>query len=165
MDTPLPGPRRSAIELRRILVPVDLSANSVQALHYAMELAEQVNAAVIVLHIAQLNIAGEKRGVPRDRVPNEWDEATRRKLHKLIDELGTQAAVTQVVIGTGRPHEEIVEQAREADVGLIILAERRHTGWRRIFGSHTKSRVLRYAPCPVLVLPEAETDAPDYILF
>jgi nucleotide-binding universal stress UspA family protein len=52
---------------------------------------------------------------------------------------------------SGRPFEEICRVAREIDADLIILATRGHGGLRRIVLGSTAERVIRYAPCPVLI--------------
>jgi len=54
-------------------------------------------------------------------------------------------------IRRGRPYEEIVRLAREIDVDLIVLSTRGHSGLKHLLLGSTAERVVRYAPCPVLI--------------
>ena len=59
-------------------------------------------------------------------------------------------------VRTGVPSHEIVEAAREADVDLIVIATHGYTGWKHFCIGSTAERVVRAAPCPVLVVREKE---------
>jgi nucleotide-binding universal stress UspA family protein len=51
---------------------------------------------------------------------------------------------------------EIVEAAKELDVDLIVIATHGYTGWKHFTIGSTAERVVRAAPCPVLVVREKE---------
>ncbi|MEI4884363.1 universal stress protein, partial [Klebsiella pneumoniae] len=57
---------------------------------------------------------------------------------------------------TGLPAHEIVEAAKELDVDLIVIATHGHTGWKHFAIGSTAERVVRAAPCPVLVVRQKE---------
>jgi nucleotide-binding universal stress UspA family protein len=64
----------------------------------------------------------------------------------------------ELVIGVGTPHVEIVRLAEEKEVDLIVMATHgRGFISHAILGS-TAERVLRRAPCPVLVSRDASED-------
>jgi nucleotide-binding universal stress UspA family protein len=63
---------------------------------------------------------------------------------------------TRCDIRTGVPSHEIVEAAKEADVDLIVIATHGYTGWKHFCIGSTAERVVRAAPCPVLVVREKE---------
>ena len=54
-------------------------------------------------------------------------------------------------IRSGRPYEQIVRLAREIDADLIVLSTRGHSGLKHLLLGSTAERVVRNAPCPVLV--------------
>lgn len=56
----------------------------------------------------------------------------------------------------GVPSHEIVDAAKEADADLIIIATHSYTGWKHFCIGSTAERVVRAAPCPVLVVREKE---------
>jgi nucleotide-binding universal stress UspA family protein len=62
-----------------------------------------------------------------------------------------KAAVTH-----GRAFQEVVRAARGLQVDLIIMATHGYTGIKHVLLGSTTERVVRYAPCPVLVVREQE---------
>ena len=52
----------------------------------------------------------------------------------------------------GRPFEEICRLAQEIDIDLIVIATRGNTGLKHLLLGSTAERVVRYSPCPVLVV-------------
>ena len=138
--------------LQRILVPVDFCAASAVALQYATALARGCGAAITVLHVLQLNIAGEERGIPRTQFLNEMREEIEKRLHEFVKEVCGPEVGCECVLKVGRPCDEIVGVAREKATDLIVLSANEHVGLLRWLRPHTAGRVLRNAPCPVLVL-------------
>ena len=63
---------------------------------------------------------------------------------------------TQFALRTGIAWHEIVEAAKELDVDLIVTATHGYTGWKHFCIGSTAERVVRSAPCPVLVVREKE---------
>jgi nucleotide-binding universal stress UspA family protein len=59
-------------------------------------------------------------------------------------------------VRAGLPSHEIVEAAKEMDVDLIVVATHGYTGWKHFCIGSTAERVVRAAPCPVLVVREKE---------
>jgi Universal stress protein family len=58
----------------------------------------------------------------------------------------------------GRPFHEIVTLAEALHIDLIIVATHGHTGLKHVFLGSTAERVIRHAPCPVLVVREKERE-------
>ena len=63
---------------------------------------------------------------------------------------------TRSTLRTGIPSHEIVEAAKDFDVDLIVIATHGYTGWKHFCIGSTAERVVRAAPCPVLVVREKE---------
>jgi hypothetical protein len=61
----------------------------------------------------------------------------------------------------GFPCDEIVRAAEETNTDLIIISTHGHGGWARMLIGSTAERVVRHAPCPVLVVREREHDFLD----
>jgi nucleotide-binding universal stress UspA family protein len=59
-------------------------------------------------------------------------------------------------IRIGHPPNEINKAAKDLDVDLIIIATHGYTSWRHLCIGSTAERVVRSAPCPVLVVREKE---------
>jgi nucleotide-binding universal stress UspA family protein len=132
---------------RRILVPTDLSLASRFAFPLAARLAEALGAEVIGLHVTPGATLGALTGVadsPPVVIPSE------AYLWKFFQ---TDFATVPVnaQIHQGPVWERIVHVARTERADLIVMSTRGHDSLAdRILGSNTE-RVVRHAPCPVLV--------------
>jgi nucleotide-binding universal stress UspA family protein len=141
------------IALTSILVPIDFSRAAMQALDYATELARQFNAQVHLMHV---QMPDETLAVPGARhLMRECAESVtflREKLGAIQPERPPQFWPENCHIRTGRAYREICDLARELNVDLVVLASRGNSGLKRMFLGSTAERVVRFAPCPVLVV-------------
>lgn len=142
-------------KITRVLVPVDLSASSAEVLYYARMFAKPFDAMVELLHVVQLNIVGEERGVPRLGLIRELSENARRELQKLVEKLWGDDIVGAIAVREGRPHEIIIQEARDTNAGIIVMGSRNRIALSRLLRRSTLSRVIRNAPCPVLTVRKA----------
>jgi nucleotide-binding universal stress UspA family protein len=137
--TPLP--------YRRLLVPTDLSPDSRRAFPLAGLLARALDAEIVVLHAVALSTLPNLSGLSLAReahVPGE--EAIRRFVAGDLD-----GVPQRVRIERGTAWDRIVQCAGEEGADLVVMATRGLDSVAdRVLGSHTE-RVVRHAPCPVLV--------------
>ena len=73
------------------------------------------------------------------------------------DALGDQAGEVEYRVVAGIAGRALVEAARTADAELVVLSTRGEGGVSRLLGA-VSQYVLRHAPCPVLVVPDASKD-------
>jgi nucleotide-binding universal stress UspA family protein len=145
----------STATLTSILVPIDFSNASAKALVYASALAKQFGAKITPLFVVELpEIVGMFQLLLDD---DEMKEACRGKLAKFIRKASVPAdLVNSVVVRKGRPSREITEAARTLKVDLIVISTHGYTGVNRALLGSVTERVVREAPCPVLVVREHE---------
>ena len=143
----------SVFKLENILVPVDFSDCSRKALQYAIPFARQFGAALTLLHAVQRYPAAPEVVV----LETDSVEAAKRELAELSGSIDT-AVQSRTVVRLGTPHLEIVNAAREQGVDLIIIATHGHSGLAHVFLGSTTEKVVRHAPCPVLVVRECERE-------
>jgi universal stress protein A len=144
------------VHVSEILVPVDFSPQSKKALRYAMSFAEQFGARVTVMNVIDEpspELAFEP--LERKRLMQSAQESAQKKIHKL---LGLDEVVVKTVVAKGKPYQEIIRTAQSVDADLIVLATHGWTGLKHVVMGSTAEKVVRYAPCPVLVVREKETD-------
>lgn len=140
-------------DIKRILVPIDFSTCSIGVLQYAKVFAKKFNAAIQLLHVVQLNIVGEERGIPRTRMINELSESLKQGLKELVKMVGSDEIVSTITIREGRrPYETIIQEARDVNTDLIIIGAQGNNGLLRLLCRNTLTHVIRYAPCPVLLI-------------
>jgi nucleotide-binding universal stress UspA family protein len=149
----------SAIHLQRILVPVDFSPLSKKALLYATRLAQEFGAEVNILHVVEPEIPPAFDGfmIAPPPISNGATTSSNRQLKELVN-LARKAGVARVTssVRSGLAAFEILETAKELDVDLIVIATHGYTGWKHFAIGSTAERVVRAAPCPVLVVREKE---------
>ncbi|HLW35162.1 MAG TPA: universal stress protein [Chthoniobacterales bacterium] len=148
----------SGISLKRILVPVDFSPLSKKALHYAARMAQQFGAEVNILHVAEPEVPPAFDGFMMAPPPIFNGTHSCNGQLKTLVSVVRKAGVDRVSssVRTGLAAFEIVEAAKELDVDLIVIATHGYTGWKHFAIGSTAERVVRAAPCPVLVVREKE---------
>jgi nucleotide-binding universal stress UspA family protein len=141
------------IGLQRILAAYDFSSDSELALSYGLSLAQECQAELHVLHVlpprAVRAEAPEIAFLPPG-AENGFQEAAGRLLSAVPPETRIWCEVKQAV-REGHPYREVLAYADEQKIDLICMgASGTGFGMRALFGSNA-DRVLRQAPCPVLI--------------
>jgi nucleotide-binding universal stress UspA family protein len=157
-------------KVKKILVPIDFSADSGSALHDALPLAHETKAQLIALHIIDINSEREiflsslapVGGWPCQTYGSELPPLDVLRRERTLDlwnfvaqKAGpeNQARIAKVV-RTGRPSREIAAFIGEEQIDLLVLKLRR----RLIFPDRGTSRLIKIArrlSCPVLLDPPA----------
>ncbi|HEU4401638.1 MAG TPA: universal stress protein [Candidatus Polarisedimenticolia bacterium] len=144
---------------RWILVGVDFSRPARQALVEARHVAREREGSLVVLHVIEahgLEETARLAEVPERHLRELLGRERRQKLEALLREVedGAGEVTTEIAIAWGHPFEEILRQATDRGVELIVLgtAGRSADLERALFGS-TAEKVLRATPCAVLCVP------------
>jgi nucleotide-binding universal stress UspA family protein len=141
---------------RRILVPVDGSELSLQAVRMALQVVALCPACEMgVLYVIDRLVLAElvrfsKRS--EKAVEAELDEQGRRYLELARQQAERQGVSVDCQIRRGDPFEEIITAASDAHADLIIMGHTGRRGTTRVLMGSVTERVLDYAPCPVLVV-------------
>ncbi|MFI5177059.1 MAG: universal stress protein [Vicinamibacterales bacterium] len=148
------APERPA-PFRKILCPLDFSPASLNALRYALSLAEESGGQLVLLHVLDWPLdrpdpsgAGVELHAHRRHLQ---DEALQELRVAVPDEARTWCTATELV-GIGKPYDVILGTARERDADLIVMGVHgRHVMELHVFGS-TTDHVIREATCPVMTI-------------
>lgn len=156
-------PSNSLVKMRTILVPVDFSECSKQALACAVPFAEQFGAKLELVHVVEPYYGFDPNGFGNYQVPEACsNDAARNALIKLARESVPREIVCQTEIRCGRVITEIVAAARELSADLIIISTHGYTGLKHVAFGSTAEGVVRHAPCPVLTVRAKEsTTSPE----
>jgi nucleotide-binding universal stress UspA family protein len=141
----------------KILCPVDFDEPSMEALDFARELAEQNGATLTLLHVAPLPMnATEISPIPMEPYP-VWEQIARARLQKVVAEhLEGKGVAYKAETRSGEAAWGILEQARETDPDLIVMATHGRKGVSHFFIGSVAERVIRQASRPVLVFRPRE---------
>jgi len=145
--------------INNILVPIDFSGHSRNALRYAIPMANQYDATLHLLYVVEPTVYPADLGFGQVVMPgieNELRAKGQSELQNLIEtEIGGTIRAESVV-RTGKPHQEILNEVKEKNIDLIIMATHGHTGVEHMLFGSTAMRVVRLATCPVLTIrPQA----------
>jgi universal stress protein A len=148
------------LNLKKILVPIDFSAMSKKAFKYALRFAEQFDCEIVLLHVIEPEtaIAGTPLATDVFAQPQEDIIAAEAELARLAANSGNHPNSFTSAVRVGHAPNEITKTAKELDVDLIMIATHGYTSWRHLCIGSTSERVVRTAPCPVLVVREKEHD-------
>jgi universal stress protein A len=143
---------------KKILVPIDFSTMSKQAFQYALRFAEQFRCEIILLHVVEPEtvIAGTSLAVDVFAQLDEDTTAAEADLAALAASSRNRPNSVTSAVRNGHAPNEITKAAKDLDVDLIIIATHGYTSWRHLCISSTAERVVRAAPCPVLVVRDKE---------
>ncbi len=141
--------------IKSILVPTDFSEMSEEALQWAIDLAKPFNAQIHIIHVLE-PIA----------YPVEWLEGfsgmealedviagnARKALDKLAERVRDAQLPVQTSLVFGYPPEAIISYVQENGISLICMGSHKRSGLEKLIIGSTTEKVVRQAPCPVLVI-------------
>ena len=147
--------------IQHILVPFDFSPYAEQALAYAIGLAQILQARLTLLYVRDTmswGVAQAEATLP----PSYWVELETSIAEGMeeplarVHEAGLQG---ETVLAQGIPFQTIIETARDNSVDLIVIGTHGRTGLTHVLMGSVAEKVVRLAPCPVLVT-RGSTEAP-----
>ena len=163
--------------LNRILVPTNLGEPSRTAIQYGVAFARQFGAKLYLLHVLDakdLDAALETERVLETLSPDENERAAteprelevarnaaRHDLGRLLDlqeEQDTRAEYLLRGSGMAGPSDAIVACARELKCELIVMGKHNLGFVEHLLAGSVAEKVVRHAPCPVLIVQHPEHD-------
>lgn len=140
---------------QRILVPTDFSEPSLVALDRATKIAQREGTELLLLHVLREADHPTRQLLAPHGFPNLWKEIRRRsqaRLEALQAERLAAPNRSRVLLTEGIPSAQIADVAAANQVDLIVIGERGQTGAEGFNLGSTSERVVRVAPCSVLVV-------------
>ena len=145
-----------ALQIKRILVPVDFSDPSKKTLQYALSVAREFGSELILLHVVQpYPILADLPAATPELTTILKDDAT-ANLQKLVNTV--KGVAVKQIVRLGNPAREIAAEAEAQRADLIIISTHGRTGLSHLLIGSVAEHVVRFAKCPVLTLREREHD-------
>jgi len=144
------------VRFKKLLVAVDFSEASRKALQAGAAMAADTGVPLVLLHVVSPPRAhAEGAMFPVGDTP-AGAEAELAAWKRDAEATGARLVTTRIVAGT--PWHEIVEVLRaDRSFDLAIVGTHGRTGLTHVLLGSVAERVVRFAPCPVLVVR-----VPDY---
>jgi len=158
------------IPLKKILCPTDFSEPSYEALKAGSELALHFDAELCLVHIVPPvpfvpTAPPVQATFDIPQYQQELEASSKKTLQEVFKQLESDKLHSRLIVVQGDPATQIINIAKEESVDLILLATHGRSGWQRIVFGSVAEKVVRLAPCPVLLIryphEENEVAHPD----
>jgi len=139
-------------KIQRILVPVDFSETSKQALEYAYFLANRFDAKLEVLHVWRPSEYAGDEMVVLTRSEPELTLSTFLRNHadQQLSAFLEGVPHSNRMLESGEPAQVIAKVAGEGKYDLVVMGTHGRTGLSHMMMGSVAEKVVRLAPCPVL---------------
>jgi universal stress protein A len=139
--------------IQHILVPTDFSAYAEQALDYAIALAKPLQARVTLLHAISAVFwgTGDVAMAPPPAYFDALEAEAQQQIEQACTRVREAGLLGETMVVYGVPFERIILAARDHHIDLIVMGTHGRTGLLHVLLGSVAERVVRLAPCPVLV--------------
>ena len=147
---------------KEILCPVDFSDCSLQALNYAISMAQEADAHLTVLHVMgnELEVTPDAYGAIimndleslADFRRRQEEDARKRLTEAVPESVAAYCSVETMVSKGGTPSREILRVAAEQQSDVIVVGVQGRGAANLMFFGSTTNHVVREATCPVLTV-------------
>ena len=150
------------MQIQTILVPTDFSEYAEYAFTWALQMAAEWQAKVVLLHAAapiSLLVFPDSVYLPDlRRLEADILADAEKRLAECAAKKGDSAVIVETRVVIGEPVHEICQSAGREQADLIIMGSHGRTGLSHLLLGSVAERVIRHAPCPVLVarMPQAK---------
>jgi nucleotide-binding universal stress UspA family protein len=134
------------INIRKILYATDFSSYSNQAYFHAVALAENHGASLTVVYVYGPGFGGPDLSGKSSQDRQYW-----RSQLEQIRPVDARISVQHILL-EGDPATEIVRYAADAGMDLVVMGTHGRTGLERLLMGSVAEKVMREAPCSVLVV-------------
>jgi nucleotide-binding universal stress UspA family protein len=155
--------------METILCPTDFSASSLNAIHYAEELAARLGARLVLFHNIAEPIVQELVSAEKSTADGTWryqaqEEEKKVRLEALKKALENSAwgepTQYETILRHGVLQETIPQVAREQQADLIVIGNEGAEALKEIFVGSVAENLTKSATCPVLIVPPHATFKP-----
>ncbi len=149
------------MEIKSILFPTDFSQGARAAMDYALSLAHDYNARLILLYIIQ-DISIAEWYIPSTISAADLIEDMQKGAWKEMDKWAAEASSrvkdVEKIVSRGVPFVEIIKTAKDRNVDIIVIGTHGRTGIDHMLFGSTAEKVVRKSHCPVLTVRIAGRD-------
>jgi nucleotide-binding universal stress UspA family protein len=142
----------------KVLVAADFSTDADAALAVAIDLARERHATLDIVHAYTPDTY--VLPPPLDLVGLPPGPSSLTHVEQALEVRATHARKAGLIVTTqtlmGTPHAVLVDHAKETDVDVIVIGSRGLGAIAHALLGSVAEKVVRHAPCPVLVVPRAE---------
>lgn len=140
------------VRLERLLVPVDFSDCSLDAVEYAAMVARQSKAAIELMHVLEPVAYGLDFTLGHSAERDRKRERVKKQLQDLSAALSAAGVSVKSHLRGGVPVDTILDDVRILPCDLIVMGTHGRRGLSHVMAGSVTEAVLRRAQCPVLTV-------------
>ena len=149
------------MQLKQILIPIDFSDYSDQALRWGVSLAQKYGAQLLLLHvIPEVLEEVSARESAGEQLVIDLTAEVEAQLHEIARQGLKEGVAVDVRVADGEPADAILRMARQEKVDLIVMGTHGRTGLSHLLLGSTAEAVVRASACPVFTVRASATHAP-----
>lgn len=145
------------MKIKKIMVACDFSEYSKQALQYASDLAENLQADLIITHVinqsdidAIQKIVGYTATISLEEfVKNQFEDRSQR-IDKLVEETAANHLSAKKVVKIGIPFHELIQAVKDEGADLVVMGPKGRSNLKGILFGTTAEKMFRHCPVPLL---------------
>lgn len=144
--------------MKKILVPVDFSKESSDALDFAIEFNERIKGEIILLHVIELphysfNVEGEINWQhPENMLDAQLVKGAHNYLLKWSDRVAKNGQEVKIIMRHGHTFKHISKEISATKADWIVMGSKGSSGLQEVFLGSNAERVIRYSECPVITV-------------
>ena len=140
------------VRLERILVPVDFSDCSLDALEYAVVVAQQAKASLMLLHVLEPVSYGLDFTLSHIRTREHVRESWTKRLKELTSSHQHSHVAMEFQLRGGLPADSILDSAQTLPCDLIVMGTHGRRGISHTISGSVAEAVFRKSHCPVIAV-------------
>ncbi len=144
--------KRVPIKFEHIIVPIDCSDCSIDALEYGIQIAKDFSASLTLLHVLEPVSYGNDFTLGHTVEQGQLDERIDSQLRVCLSAIQSAGVSVREVIRGGVPTDSILEFAHASACDLIVMGMHGRREISHMLRGSVAEAVLRLAPCPVLAV-------------
>lgn len=146
------------MSFNKILIPTDGSKASFEGSRKGIELAEEVGAEIVALSVVEEALVEDKIYGSPPAEPERVRDLARRSVEDLAERAKDRGLSVEKAVREGEPSKEIVEQAMDSDVDLIVVGTHGRGGFERALLGSVADKVVRTSHVPVMTVNPTDSE-------
>ncbi len=142
--------------MKKILVPCDFSEQAISAFRMAVDLAQQAEGEILLLHVVEIPVMHDTAIVPvvsfEEALLKELSVKAEKEFNALRIQFGSPTITISERVVFGGTARMISDVIHEEGIDLVVMGTRGASGLRELLVGSTTEKVVRNASCPVMAV-------------